>query len=630
MTSKQKRNLIRILASAALFGTSFFIPEGVLSGYLGPALTVAAYVAVGYDVIWDAVLNILNLKFFDEKFLMLIATVGAFALGELAEAAAVMLFYQVGELFQSLAVGKSRRAVKALLSLRPDTARVLRGGEEKELTPEEIAAGEEIIVRPGEKIPLDGIIIKGKTDLNTAALTGESLPREVDMGDRALAGSVSLTGVVHLKVEKEYSESAVAKILELVSSSSSKKARAEKFITRFARVYTPIVVMAALALAFIPPLCFGLNLAEWGGRALVFLVLSCPCALVISVPLSFFGGIGGASREGILVKGAGYLEELSHIDTVAFDKTGTLTEGKFSVSQIIAASEKSCNNHKIGYTKAQRELLRIAGLLELNSEHPIGKCIQEFAKNELKDEFYGSVDDVTVVAGRGITAIVDGIRAYAGSLKFMEESGVAVMSSKLSGSVVYVGYNGGFLGAISVDDRLKDNAKEVISSLKSAGVKKTLMLTGDTRERAEKSAELLGVDEYRAELLPKDKTDILEELISEGGRVAFVGDGINDAPTLMLASVGIAMGGIGSDAAIESADVVIMDDKLSKLPRAIRIAKKTMSIVNGNIIFALSVKLIILILGALGYANMWLAVFGDVGVMIIAILNSLRTLRKIK
>ena len=629
MTHRQKKNLVRIILSALIFLSSLLVPEEALFGYLSLGLVICAYLLVGYDVIIDAVLNIFHGRVFDEKLLMFIATLGAFLIGEYPEACAVMLFYQIGELFQSIAVGKSRRAVRSLMSLRPDMARVLRDGEELELSPEEVAVGEEIIVYPGEKIPLDGIVTDGVTDINTSALTGESLPVSSSVGDTVLAGSVNMTGVIRMKATKEYGRSAVARILELVESSSEKKAVAERFITRFARYYTPAVVIAAVLVALIPPLLFEASLVEWIERALVFLVISCPCALVISVPLSFFGGIGGASRAGILIKGAGFLEELSRVDTLVLDKTGTLTEGKFTVTDICISEDRSSLIPDTVYRK-ERELLRIAGLLESTSVHPIAQSISAYVRNKLGELDADTLTEAKTLAGYGVSGNIDGKPAYAGNLKLMKLAGVDTSAAAYDEAAVYIAAGGMLLGWIRVSDSIKAEAKSSLAALRSLGIKKIVMLTGDNEAHARAVAQELGIDSYHASLLPENKTEILEKIIEDGSRVAFVGDGINDAPTLSLANVGIAMGGIGSDAAIESADVVLMDDRLDKLPTAVRICRKTMSIVNTNIWFAIAVKLVIMVLGVLNIAGMWLAVFGDVGVMVLAILNSLRTLKKLK
>ncbi|MFA6948518.1 MAG: heavy metal translocating P-type ATPase, partial [Eubacteriales bacterium] len=591
MSKKQKVNLARLIASVLLCAAAALLP---LDGVWKLAAFAVPYLVVGYDVLWSAIRNIAHGQIFDEKFLMAIATLGAFGIGEYPEAAAVMIFYQVGELFESIAVGRSRRSISALMDIRPDSATVLRGSEEIVVSPDEVEVGETIIIRPGEKIPLDGEIIDGSTTVNTAALTGESLPADKTAGDKVISGTLNLSGAIKVRADSVYGESTVSKILELVENSSEKKSRAENFITRFAKVYTPIVVFSALALAVIPPLLTGGEWGEWLRRALIFLVVSCPCALVVSVPLSFFGGIGGASREGILIKGANYLETLSKVDTIAFDKTGTITKGSFEVKAI----------HPTNITEAM--LLDIAAAAENYSKHPVAESIIEAHGGHIDKKRLG---EITELAGMGIKAVVDGETFYVGNGALMDKAGAAWHECHLTGTVIHISRGGEYLGHIVINDTVKPDSADAIAALKTLGIKKTVMLTGDSESVAKNVAESVGVDEVRAKLLPAQKVEAVEALLSDGAKLAFVGDGINDAPVLTRADVGIAMGALGSDAAIESADIVLMDDKLSKLASAIRISRKTMGIVRQNIVFALAVKVAILILGALGYANMWIAVF---------------------
>ena len=612
MTRRQKKTLCRILAAVLLTLVAALLPlEGI---WRGLAFAVP-YLVIGWDVLWGAVRNIANGQVFDEKFLMAVATLGAFATREYPEAAAVMLFYQIGELFQSVAVGRSRKSIAALMDIRPDLARVLRDGEERELDPEEVAVGETLLVRPGEKIPLDGTVLEGSGSVNTAALTGESLPVDVAPGDRVISGSISLTGLLKIRAESAYAESTVARILELVENSSEKKARIENFITRFARWYTPFVVVSALLLAVLPPL-FGQGAwREWVQRALIFLVVSCPCALVVSVPLSFFGGIGGASRDGVLVKGANYLEMLDRVDTVVFDKTGTLTQGRFAVDAI----------HPREVTA--EELLDIAAAAESYSSHPVAESVVKAHEGDIDRSCIGAVEEL---AGMGVKAVVDGKTFYVGNGRLMEQVGAAWHECHLPGTVIHIAEDGRYMGHIVINDQLKPDAAEAIRKLKSLGVKRTVMLTGDSEKVARAVGKELGVDEIHAGLLPAQKVERVEQLLAEGCRVAFVGDGINDAPVLSRADVGIAMGALGSDAAIESADIVLMDDKPSRLPLAKRLARRTMRIVHENIVFSLAVKFGILILSALGLTNMWWAVFGDVGVLILATLNAMRCMLRVK
>ena len=612
MSKKQKTVLARIIISAVLCVIAGLLPiEGVWK-FL--AFSVP-YLVIGYDVLWGAVRNIIHGQVFDEQFLMAIATLGAFAIEDYPEAAAVMLFYQVGELFQSIAVGKSRKSISALMDICPEYAVVLRDGEEVTVPPEEVGIDEVLIIKPGEKIPLDGEITEGSTTVNTAALTGESLPVDKTVGDRVISGTINLSGVIKVKAQSLYEESTVSKILELVENSAEKKARAENFITRFARYYTPCVVIGAVLLAVIPPLFFSQEWSMWINRALIFLVVSCPCALVVSVPLSFFGGIGGASREGILIKGANYLETLSKVDTVVFDKTGTLTKGTFAVNAI----------HPQNMTEAQ--LLDIAAAAESYSTHPVGESIVAAHKGHIDKTRIGEVEEL---AGMGLRAVIDGKTFFVGNGALMDKVGAEWHDCHLAGTVIHIAESSEYLGHIVINDEIKPDSKVAVAGLKELGIKNTVMLTGDTERVAKSVGEEVGIDSVCAKLLPAQKVEKVEELLSQGCKTAFVGDGINDAPVLTRADVGIAMGALGSDAAIESADIVLMDDKPSKLPSAIRISRKTMRIVRQNIVFALAVKAIILALGAFGIANMWTAVFGDVGVMVIAILNAMRAMSKVK
>lgn len=609
MTRRQKRVLYRILIAAALMAGALILPVG---GWMRLCAFLIPYAVIGYDVLQRAGSNILRGQVFDEQFLMALATLGAFAVGEYPEGVLVMLFYQVGELFQSIAVGRSRKSIASLMDIRPDRAIVLRNGEEQEVSPEEVELGATIIVRPGEKIPLDGIILKGDTTVDTAALTGESLPLDRKSGETVISGSVNLTGVIEVTVTKRFEESTVSKILELVENSAIKKAKAERFITRFARYYTPCVVVGALLLALIPPLFWG-NWSEWIHRALIFLVVSCPCALVISVPLSFFGGIGGASRKGILVKGANYLERLSNIKTIVFDKTGTLTKGCFEVSSVESVSME------------KEKLLEYAALAESHSNHPIAQSICRSYGKEIDGARLGEVQELS---GKGLLAMVDGRQVAAGNRTLLTSIGVAAPELDVFGTVVYMAIDGQYAGAIVVSDLPKEEAERDLKVLRSAGVERLVMLTGDRVSVGCAIGEMLGMDEIHAELLPDQKVACMENFLENSrGPVAFVGDGINDAPVLTRADIGIAMGALGSDAAIEAADVVLMDDQLSKIAEAVRISRKTMRIVRQNIVFSLAVKGLVLLFSALGWSGMGLAIFADVGVMVIAILNSMRTLK---
>ena len=608
MSRKHKKRLARIIVAAIFLGVIAFLP---ISEKIKAVLYLLPYLIVGWDILWKAVRNIARGQIFDENFLMSLATVGAFALGDYIEAAAVMLFYQIGELFQSIAVGKSRKSIASLMDIRPDSATVLRDGKELTVSPEEVGKGETIIVKAGEKIPLDGIVLEGNTTVNTAALTGESLPIDISAGDRVVSGSVNLSGVITVKTESLYSESTVAKILDLVENSSAKKAKTENFITRFARYYTPSVMASAVLLAVLPPLISGGGWADWLNRALIFLVVSCPCALVISVPLSFFGGIGGASKQGILIKGANYTEVLAKVNTVVFDKTGTLTKGIFKVTAVHPES------------MSEAELLDVAAAAESYSNHPIAESIITAHGGHIDRTRIGKV---TEHAGMGVEAEIDGRDIFAGNGKLMELVGAKWHDCHIKGTVIHISEGKNYLGHIVISDEIKPDSKTAIAEMKSLGIAKTVMLTGDRKEIGEAVGKELCLDEVQAELLPDGKVSAVEKLIDKKSPLAFVGDGINDAPVLARADIGIAMGGMGSDAAIEAADVVLMDDKPSKLPEAIKIARKTMSIVWQNIIFALTVKAFVLILGAVGIAGMWLAIFADVGVTVLAILNAMRAM----
>ena len=623
MNRKQKKVLCRIILSAVLLGVLLLVrgllpvPEWALR-----VLVLIPYFVIGYDVLRKAVLGIVHGEVFDENFLMAVATVGAMLCGEYVEGVAVMLFYQIGELFQSVAVGRSRQSITALMDIRPDYANLERSdGTLEQVDPDEVEVGTVIVVQPGEKVPIDGVVEEGTSALNTSALTGESLPREVSAGDEIISGCVNLTGLLKIRTEKEFGESTVSKILDLVENSSMKKAKVENFITKFARYYTPIVCYAALALAVLPPVALGLMgsgwpFGTWILRALNFLVISCPCALVISIPLSFFGGIGGASRQGILVKGANYLEALSNTGIVVFDKTGTLTQGVFRVTEVAPAEGVS-----------RRELLETAALAESYSTHPVARSLREALDRPLDQTL---VSDASEIAGHGVSATVRGGAVLAGNARLMAREGIAFGENTAVGTVIYVARDGQFLGSIVISDVVKPQSRAAIAELKTAGVEKTVMLTGDAEAVAAGVAKELGLDEYHAGLLPADKVERVETLLKAKGEkqaLAFVGDGINDAPVLSRADVGIAMGALGSDAAIEAADVVLMDDDPSKLALAIRISRKCLRIVRENIVFALAVKAVCLILSAVGIATMWWAVFADVGVMVLAVLNATRTLK---
>ena len=631
MTKKQKKVLYRIIISAVLLVILHFVP---VEGYARFLLYLIPYAVIGYDILRKAVLGVLHGEVFDENFLMAVATVGAMALGvyqvtkgepgEFAEGVAVMLFYQVGELFQSVAVGKSRRNISALMDIRPDYANVQdEDGNWVRTDPEDVEIGTIILVQPGEKIPIDGVVAEGNSSLNTAALTGESKPRTVHEGDTVISGCVNLNGVLKIQTSREFGESTVAKILELVENSGMKKAQTEKFITKFAKYYTPAVCCSALALAVLPPIINGLmgnacNWESWLIRALTFLVISCPCALVISIPLSFFGGIGGAGAAGILVKGSNYLEALARAEIVVFDKTGTLTEGVFKVTRCQVSSETDLT---------ESEVLRLAAYAESFSTHPISKSLREAYGGEINRSL---VSDVEEIGGHGVLASVEGKKIAAGNGKLMQRLHIPFRETDSVGTVVYVAVDGTYAGYLLISDVVKEQSQATIASLKKAGVKKTVMLTGDSRRVAETIADQLGIDAVKSELLPGEKVSAVEELLenkSKKGQLVFVGDGINDAPVLTRADIGVAMGALGSDAAIEAADIVLMDDDPMKLVRAIRISRKTLRIVYENIVFALGIKAICLILGALGFAGMWLAIFADVGVMVLAVLNAVRCLR---
>ena len=618
MTKKQKKALIRIIISVALVGLISLLP---VKGYLRFGMFMIPYLVIGYDILRKAGKGIMNRQVFDENFLMAVATIGAIALGDYTEGVAVMIFYQIGELFQSYAVGKSRRNISELMDIRPDYANIrTESGELEQVDPDEVEIGSIIVVQPGEKVPIDGIIAEGKSSLNTSALTGESLPRDAAAGDEIISGCINMTGVLEIKTTREFGESTVSKILDMVENASSRKSRSENFISKFAHYYTPIVCYLAAALAILPPLVSILflsiapNWGEWIFRALTFLVISCPCALVISIPLSFFAGIGGASRSGVLVKGSNYLETLAQTSCVVFDKTGTLTQGVFAVTSV----------HPAGMTEA--ELLEYAALAESYSGHPISKSLQKAYGKSADQNRIGEVEEIS---GNGVKAAIDGKEVAVGNDKLMKKLGVSYEESNEIGTVVHVAIDGKYAGNILISDQPKPTSAEAIKSLKKAGVRKTVMLTGDRRNVAEHVAKELGLTEYYAELLPADKVKGVEKLLAEEGshdKLAFVGDGVNDAPVLSRADIGIAMGAMGSDAAIEAADIVLMDDDPMKIVKAIKIARKCIRIVYENIYFAIGIKVICLILGALGIANMWAAIFADVGVMVIAVLNAIRAL----
>ena len=620
MTKKQKKMLYRIIVTFLLFAVLMVCEHtGGMDGWNKIVLFViylVPYLVIGYDIVYKAARNISHGQVFDENFLMMIATFGAFGVGEFSEAVAVMLFYQVGELFQGYAVGKSRQSISDMMDICPEYANIEEDGVLKQVDPDDVEVGSIIVVKPGERIPLDGIVVEGESLIDTAALTGESVPRSAKAGDEIISGCVNGSGTLKVKTTKEFDDSTVAKILELVENASSKKAKVENFITRFAKYYTPVVTIGAVILAILPPLILGGGWAEWIQRACIFLVISCPCALVISVPLGFFGGIGAASKIGVLVKGSNYLEAVAEMTTIVFDKTGTLTKGEFKVTDVITENG------------SKEELIELAALGEGYSNHPIANSIREAYGKELD---LNRVTNTEEIAGHGIKAVIDGKTVLLGNEKLMKSESIFYTPCKSMGTVVYVACNGVFEGAVVISDTIKDGAKEAIHDMKQVGVRHTVMLTGDRKEAAETVAQTLGIDEVHAELLPGGKVEQVEALLKaekEKERLAFVGDGINDAPVLTRADIGIAMGSMGSDAAIEAADIVLMDDDVTKIASVVKIARKTLRIVKQNIVFALAIKALVLILGALGMANMWEAVFADVGVSVIAILNSMRTLNE--
>ena len=622
MSKKQKKVLIRIIISSVLLVALMITSKLVqLNKWVEFVLFLVPYLIIGYDILKKAVKGIAKGQVFDENFLMAVATIGAVALGDFAEGAAVMLFYQIGELFQSVAVGKSRRNITSLMDIRPDYANVEVDGKLEKVDPDDVEIGTYIVVNPGEKVPIDGVVVSGESTLNTSALTGESVPRSVKSGDEIISGCINLTGVLRIKTSKEFGDSTVSKILDLVENSSMKKSKSENFITKFARYYTPAVCGGALVLAVLPPVVRMImgESAMWGDwitRALTFLVISCPCALVISIPLSFFAGIGCASANGVLVKGSNYLEALSDTQYIVFDKTGTLTKGVFEVTGIYPAN---------GFD--ENTIVGLASYAESASNHPISISLKKYFGKEIKRD---SVSDIEEIAGHGVSAVVNGHKVYAGNIKLMHKENIAVDAEHNDGTVVYVSCDGVYAGCIVISDVVKENSKKAISNLKKSGIDKTVMLTGDSKETAKRVAENLGLDEYHAELLPADKVEWVEKLLGEKSpkkKLAFVGDGINDAPVLSRADIGIAMGALGSDAAIEAADIVLMDDDPSKIALARKISVHTLKIVKENIWFALIVKAVCLVLGALGIANMWIAIFADVGVMVLAVLNAIRALK---
>ena len=625
MSKKLKKRIRRVGIGAAVFLTAVILVKLIpdINSIIHLAIFLIAYAAIGGDVVMKAIRNIGKGQVFDENFLMMIATVGAFFVGDYPEAVAVMLFYQVGECFQSYAVNKSRKSITALMDIRPDYANVVRDGKEEEVDPDEVAVGETIVVKPGERIPLDGMVLSGTSTLDTRALTGESIPRDIGTGEEVVSGCVNLSGVLEVKVSKEFGQSTVAKILDLVENASSKKAESANFISKFAKYYTPIVVICALALAIIPPLVLGGGFSEWIYRALTFLVISCPCALVISIPLSFFGGLGGASKAGILIKGSNYLEALADAEIIVMDKTGTLTKGNFAVAEILTETGIS-----------EEELLEVTAYAESYSNHPISQSLvnaYQKAGGQIEKARLGTVEEI---AGHGVKAAVDGAVVLAGNEKLMWKEQISIgenwKKKATAGTLVHVARDGKYLGAIVIADEIKPDAKEAVNGMKAWGMKNIVMLTGDRKEVAEHVANELGIDKVYAELLPGDKVERVEDIFkqkSEKGKLIFVGDGINDAPVLARADIGIAMGGLGSDAAIEAADIVIMNDEPSKIVKAMKISGKTLAIVKQNIVFAIGTKVLVLILAALGAANMWAAVFADVGVAVIAILNAMRALK---
>lgn len=608
MTRKQKKLLTRIIVSLVLFAAGFFLKSWWQMGFM-----LAAWLLAGYDVLWEAIVNIFHGQLFDEKFLMGLATCGALGMKDWKEAAAVMIFFQVGELFESVAVSRSRQSISALMDLRPDRAVVLRDGEEVEVEPEEVQMGDVLLVRAGERIPVDGTVVEGEASLDTAKVTGESMPVEVAEGSEVISGSVNLNGVLKIRANSAYEQSTVARILSLVESAAEKKANAERLITKFAKYYTPSVVIAAVLLAAVPPLAFHQPFMDWLPRALTFLVISCPCALVISVPLAFFSGMGAAAKLGVVVKGGVTLEQLAKTTTFVFDKTGTLTAGEFSIRKVLPEERRG-------------EILRLASLCEQYSNHPISRTIRETVPNP-----EGEASDIMEMAGNGITAVVDGKKVAVGNHRLMEKCGVTLPEIDEAGTVLFVAAEGECLGAIVIGDKPREGVPEMLETLHKHGVRRTVMLTGDNKASAQQCAQACGITEFRAQLLPQDKVTHVEALLAEEkskGALAFVGDGVNDAPVLTMADVGIAMGGVGSDAAVEAADAVILNDDITKLPALLRIAKRTCLIAKENIVFALAVKAACLVLGAFGIASVWMSVFADVGVAVIAILNALRAMRR--
>lgn len=608
MTRKQKKLLTRIIVSLVLFAAGFFLKSWWQMGFM-----LAAWLLAGYDVLWEAIVNIFHGQLFDEKFLMGLATCGALGMKDWKEAAAVMIFFQVGELFESVAVSRSRQSISALMDLRPDRAVVLRDGEEVEVEPEEVQMGDVLLVRAGERIPVDGTVVEGEASLDTAKVTGESMPVEVAEGSEVISGSVNLNGVLKIRANSAYEQSTVARILSLVESAAEKKANAERLITKFAKYYTPSVVIAAVLLAAVPPLAFHQPFMDWLPRALTFLVISCPCALVISVPLAFFSGMGAAAKLGVVVKGGVTLEQLAKTTTFVFDKTGTLTAGEFSIRKVLPEERRG-------------EILRLASLCEQYSNHPISRTIREAVPNP-----EGEATDIMEMAGNGITAVVDGKKVAVGNHRLMEKCGVTLPEIDEAGTVLFVAAEGECLGAIVIGDKPREGVPEMLETLHKHGVRRTVMLTGDNKASAQQCAQACGITEFRAQLLPQDKVTHVETLLAEEkskGALAFVGDGVNDAPVLTMADVGIAMGGVGSDAAVEAADAVILNDDITKLPALLRIAKRTCLIAKENIVFALAVKAACLVLGAFGIASVWMSVFADVGVAVIAILNALRAMRR--
>ena len=608
MTRKQKKLLTRIIVSLVLFAAGFFLKSWWQMGFM-----LAAWLLAGYDVLWEAIVNIFHGQLFDEKFLMGLATCGALGMKDWKEAAAVMIFFQVGELFESVAVSRSRQSISALMDLRPDRAVVLRDGEEVEVEPEEVQMGDVLLVRAGERIPVDGTVVEGEASLDTAKVTGESMPVEVAEGSEVISGSVNLNGVLKIRANSAYEQSTVARILSLVESAAEKKANAERLITKFAKYYTPSVVIAAVLLAAVPPLAFHQPFMDWLPRALTFLVISCPCALVISVPLAFFSGMGAAAKLGVVVKGGVTLEQLAKTTTFVFDKTGTLTAGEFSIRKVLPEERRG-------------EILRLASLCEQYSNHPISRTIREAVPNP-----EGEATDIMEMAGNGITAVMDGKKVAVGNHRLMEKCGVTLPEIDEAGTVLFVAAEGECLGAIVIGDKPREGVPEMLETLHKHGVRRTVMLTGDNKASAQQCAQACGITEFRAQLLPQDKVTHVEALLAEEkskGALAFVGDGVNDAPVLTMADVGIAMGGVGSDAAVEAADAVILNDDITKLPALLRIAKRTCLIAKENIVFALAVKAVCLVLGAFGIASVWMSVFADVGVAVIAILNALRAMRR--